>query len=599
MAKRSYFDEINEIEDSWNTILSNQPVINGTCTPEWLKGTIFCIGSGGAYVGARLWQQVYENRGLGLAKAMTPYEFLNQTIKPDIVALFSASGKNHDILDAFRYTMEIGCKILVFTISGKSDLLRLARTFNQVTTIIRPGIGIPRDGFLAVNSTIAMAGLIYQIDEMLFKNSLSNYSPVRTAANDYHDNPLINPHKYRTIQVVTSEWGVSAGVDLETRLSESGIAACFVTDPRSFGHGRFIWLQHHKEDTLVVVINTKTSTSFSNKFIKTLPEFCSKYHINAPEEGLWGAIYCLTITILLFGDLAESSGIDPGKPEVPEWGKKLHGLKVRKTTKIEKSRIYPALYLDFNSIVIDIDGTLVDTDARFNPISKEISNELNRLLELGLRLGFATGRGGSAIDILRGAIAEKFWTNTFVGIYNGTCIVNLAQDIQLNGGYRLALYKDLIDLVNELTINYKVEIVPRETQISIRGLKPSVNQWIKSEISSRLGQRSSYYKFLSSAHSLDIVPWWATKLSVIQMMDLSLIENILCIGDQGQLGGNDEELLLWEPSISVGIEQPVSNKCWWLGKNKEFRESIGLLRVLNSIEPTSDKTRFKITVAQA
>ena len=81
----------------------------------------------------------------------------------------------------------------------------------------------------------------------------------------------------------------------------------------------------------------------------------------------------------------------------------------------------------------------------------------------------------------------------------------------------------------------------------------------------------------------------ATKLCVVEKI-LTMVdnENVLCIGDQAQIGGNDEDLLSWIPSISVGALQPASNACLWLGKSKDSRGTLGTLQVLRSIEKQTD-----------
>ncbi|MEQ8175592.1 MAG: HAD hydrolase family protein [Syntrophomonadaceae bacterium] len=582
MPKRSYFEEITEIIDSWEKTLYTPPLIDGSFNNASLKGTAFCIGSGGSLVAAKLWQQVYESHELGFAKTMTPYEYQNQQIPPDIVVLFSASGNNHDILDAFRRALESGCKIVVFTVSHKSPLLRLVTTNSTVACAIRPSNTYPKDGFLAVNSTLVLAGLIYQIEDSIFNTGLSKTSPVEKAVKDYLCNPINLSHKIHTIQVVVSEWGNAAGIDLETRLSESGIIPCLLTEPRSFGHGRFIWLDLHKDNTLMVLIYTEDSAKFMEKFSKTLPNFIPRYSICSKRGGTWGAIYCITMTILMVADIAKIYNIDPGKPEVPDWGRKLHGLKSDKIVKARTTE-YPALNTAFSGMIIDIDGTLVDTKSRFEPIEKDVAIEINRLLDLGLRLGFATGRGGSAQELLSKAILKKHQESIILGLYNGTVITNLLNQNISNIGTGLPYYDDLLQLINSIVLGLNVEVVGRPTQISVRCSKPSICSEIKANLIKRLGQVFRHIKIVGSAHSIDIIPWWGSKLNVVQALGMNINSNILCIGDQGQPGGNDEELLSWQPSISVGKYRPSSNSCLWVGKNEELRESKGVLSVLKAI----------------
>lgn len=590
MPKRSYYDEIEELEINWQSTISHSPIIYEKISMEFFEGITYCIGSGGSLVLAKLWQQVHESHELGVAKVKTPYEYEFENPKADVVVLFSASGKNHDILNAFRTALKRGSRIVVFTISHQSELLRLAKTQENVACVY-PSIKSAKDGFLAVNSTIVMAGLIYQVESILFGVEINTQSPVASAFRDYYHSPIANPSQYKTLQIIVSEWGAPAGLDLETRLAESSVAACFLTDPRSFGHGRFIWLDSHKNDTLVVMIYTPTSEQFMNKFSKNIPDFIPQYKIFAPYQGIWGAIYSIVATILLVGDLAKSQDIDPGKPDVPLWGRKLHGLRVN-NKKVSNLVDFPALTLPFDGLVIDIDGTLVDTKARFDPVRNEIAEELNRLLTLRLPIGFATGRGWSAMEILQSTISSELWDRVTVGLYNGTYILKLLEKSLPVSHDQLPIINEVSSLVEKICEKYDIKPTIRPTQITVKGLRTNQICLLKAELNLELGQKRRYFKIVSSAHSVDIIPWWGSKLRVVETIDLSLDSQILCVGDQGQMGGNDEELLRWQPSVSVGRERPISNMCLWLGKNSNLRESAGLLALLRSIE--KEDTKFYV-----
>ena len=58
--------------------------------------------------------------------------------------------------------------------------------------------------------------------------------------------------------------------------------------------------------------------------------------------------------------------------------------------------------------MFDYDGTLCEPDARFDPLSPEIANGLNRLLQQGAIIGIATGRGGSAAERIQEAVSSEF-----------------------------------------------------------------------------------------------------------------------------------------------------------------------------------------------
>jgi HAD superfamily hydrolase (TIGR01484 family) len=591
MAKRSYFEEINDLSDTWDTI-SNEPiVISERLSLEDIKGKVFCIGSGGSLVLAKLWEYLHEDFSLGLAKTITPYEYITDSQKSDLVVIFSASGKNHDILQVFKTAIQRESKVLVFTITPESALIRLVKSNPLQACAVYPISRISKDGFLAVNSTIGIIGLMKNFFNLFLGACYPSLSPVKLGNEHHLKYPINNDFSSHisTVQIIASDYGMPAGLDLMVRFAESGLVSCFLTDPRNFGHGRFIWLDKHPKNTKVVFINTTKSHQFMKRLEKTLPKNIQCYKINSPYDGLLGAAYCITRTILLFGDLSQKYRVDPGKPVVPDWGRKLHSLRlntkdINKTQEYISSNKYPALTTQFNGIVLDLDGTLINTDNRFGVIEKKISKELNRLLDLGLKLGISTGRGDSALDLLRKCILSRFWDNVIVGLYNGTLLLKLSDNFNQQSDEIWPLNKILHSKLESICYDLKNNISVRPTQITLHGFTSAQQETIKKEIVSFLGQKIQFVKILTTSHSMDFIPQWGTKLIVVEALVNNANDVILCIGDQGQIGGNDEELLRWKPAISVGKKRPASNDCFWLGRQKNLQEANGTMVLLSAIE---------------
>lgn len=596
MTKRSFFDELTELESTWHKVEHSGINIPRQLDSNWLTGSIFCIASGGSLSIARMWQNAHENLGLGIAKTITPYEFFHTNSKAEIVALFSASGNNHDILQVFRIALTKGYRILVVTVSKNSKLLRSAKTNSPQSIAVFPYAGIPKDGFLAVNSVVAMSCVLKELTKNIFQANLETRSPIKKALKDHVDaeNSYHGFVNIRTTQILTSEWGIPAGIDLESRFAESGIGNCFLTDPRNFGHGRFIWIDKWIESSLILLINTPESKRFIKRFLKAVPDNANILNFNSPFNGIYGSIYCIIRSILFFGFLAKQQEIDPGKPVVSQWGKKIHKLYYIKRSVQNKGPVrrgrqkkYPAEAANFSAIVLDFDGTIVDTNKRYDPIRPEIVNELVRLLNQGIKIGIATGRGLSAFKELKKEIPSRLQKNVLVGLYNGSILKNLSSASQLSESY-WPIKKLIMELVEQnppsgITVSAKI------TNISLRdGAAIKRKQYLQ-ELMSSLGQFSCFTKCQTSGHSIDISPNWASKLLVIQGLVESLNEQILCIGDQGQANGNDEELLSWIPSISVGRKCPASQLCLWIGKDDQYRESLGTLTILKCIQKNNSK----------
>jgi len=589
MAKKSYYQEIKEISTTWQSV-SNSPFLNMEIKRQWLTGNIICIGSGGAYCLAKLWGLVHESNKLGLAQTITPFEFLHKQFNPDLVVLFSASGKNHDIIQTFKVAISRNINVLVVTATERSPLVRLAKSNPLKAKAIYPGVNTPSDGFLAVNSTITLSCLMLQLERHLLGKSMTFPSPVQAAVDDYKkfysDSVDISS---KTIQIINGEWGVAAGFDLEARFAESGLAPCFLTDPRNFAHGRFIWLEKWSRKTLLVLFFSDVSKAYINRLLKLIPNEVDRIAVCGKYDGTLSAIYCLTFSILMFAEFSRNSGIDPGMPFVPDWGKKIHRLKYTSNElKLKKSSFsnsqfkkMPAFQIPFESIVLDFDGTVVNTPERTKPIADEIIEEFERLLELGIRIGIATGRGKSAYQTLKDQVKSEYHSNIFVGLYNGTLINCVANDL-IPQSQKWPIKKFIDELIIEAKIDPK-KVFSRDTQISVRKIPKAKREELIHFIKIRLGLDAKYVKFCISAHSLDILPHWASKVLLLQYLSREISSKFLCIGDQGQIGGNDEELLMRQPAVCVGAKQPVSNDCFWLGKYKQYREYAGTVKVLRHI----------------
>jgi hydroxymethylpyrimidine pyrophosphatase-like HAD family hydrolase len=252
----------------------------------------------------------------------------------------------------------------------------------------------------------------------------------------------------------------------------------------------------------------------------------------------------------------------------------------------------PAFQIPFDGIVLDFDGTVVDTLKRTDPVSQEIILEFERLLKDGIKLGIATGRGKSAYNILKEQVQPEFHKNIFVGLYNGTLINCLGDDL-IVPTQRWNLKNILDHLITEAEIE-PASVFSRNTQISVRSLSKIKKEALTKFLRMRLGVDAKYVKFCVSAHSLDILPHWASKIALVQELSTSTTMKFLCIGDQGQVGGNDEELLMRQPAICVGDKQPASNYCFWLGKNEKYRESSGTTKILKSI--VKEKELFRLSM---
>ena len=87
----------------------------------------------------------------------------------------------------------------------------------------------------------------------------------------------------------------------------------------------------------------------------------------------------------------------------------------------------------FGGVVLDYDGTVVETRRRFEPADPDMVSELNRVAGAGVRIGIATGRGVSVRRDLQKRLPRALWPVVLVGYYNGAEIASLDDDGVPNG----------------------------------------------------------------------------------------------------------------------------------------------------------------------
>ena len=191
-------------------------------------------------------------------------------------------------------------------------------------------------------------------------------------------------------------------------------------------------------------------------------------------------------------------GTDPGRPGIPAFGRRIYHLNaytgsrkqnvcqaaVQRKAAARNEAGYNTLSAKqwqqhcsknielfrsagFKQAIFDYDGTLCDHRDRYDGLRTDVSAELVRLLDAGIHIGIATGRGKSVRKALRQRLPEHFWNKVFIGYYNGTVCLALDSTVEVGSAsaelpeLKLA-YEELMDakLPN-------VHITPRPTQITV------------------------------------------------------------------------------------------------------------------------------------
>ena len=587
---RSYPSELGRIPATIEWALAQDVSALRSALLQQLGGhNLVAIGSGGSFTAAAFAALLHEAATGRLARAATPLEAITRSpVRDTAVLLLSARGTNVDILRAAEMLLGLGYDAVSAVTTRKGSplgrlLMGYGATAHEFTV---PG---GRDGFLATNSLMATLVLLHRAVLSISGSPDEDQRDLVTSRPSTKGSATVLGN--RTLVVLAQGWAVPAALDLESRFSEAALASVTVTDPRNFAHGRHHWLSLHAADTGIVSLETQGSTREAARMLRFLPKDIDVLRVMSAREGPSATIELVRSVMEFAGQVAEARGIDPGRPFVADFGRRLfragatRSLRSREALPVAKKR--RALFLGpqsngdeltnalrefvqrleraaFSGLAVDYDGTLCARDHRFDPLTQDIQDELNRLLGEGMLLGVASGRGKSLHTTLRAAVHRQYWNRVVVGLYNGAMVVELSEDVKEPEGDIPQSLAAALSRLRPLGALLGFEAVVRPHQISLRledGTDPYELQNVVKEQLAGIADIS----IMNSSHSVDIVPLGTSKTAVVDALNSKQPGCILRIGDQGATGGNDFELLNTGLSLSVDRVSSRLETCWNLG----------------------------------
>ncbi len=586
---KPYQTELHKISSTIQWALDQDvSQLKQTLLREFAGRDLIAVGSGGSLVAASFAAMLHEAATGHMARAVTPLEAMARpSTRKTAALLLSARGTNIDIRQAAKILATRGYDgISAISTKMGSPLARILSDYGGTTHEFTLPTG--RDGFLATNSLIATLVLMYLAGSAPGSESRSHVDlPTSRAALNGSDTIL----SHRTLVVLAQGWAAPAALDLETRFSEAALANVSVTDPRNFAHGRHNWLSFHGDDTGIVSLETSDSQRESSLMLRHLPDNVGVLRVQSSREGPTSTIELVSTVMELAGKAAQSRGIDPGRPAVADFGRRLYRSgSTRRVEPTENSIIakkQAALFLDpspnrdtirsalhsfvhhvestsFAGIAVDYDGTLCSRDQRFEPLKRDMQCELNRLLSEGMPIGVASGRGSSVHERLRESLPRKYWDQVFVGLYNGATVVRLSKDPVAPHSKIPRILRAAASRLQPLEDMFNFETVIRQHQISLRLIEGPDPYDLRTVATEHLAGIDGV-KIVASSHSIDILPARTSKNAVVDAMQAQRHGCVLRIGDQGSAGGNDFDLLNSGLSLSVDRVSSSLETCWNLG----------------------------------
>lgn len=560
---------------------------------------LLVVGSGGSFSVATYCAALHRRASGRVARALTPLMFASGDIREDCGLLcVSASGSNVDIRAAFEHGAQLELRpTIAFALERDSPIHNLATGYGFPDSVVGPAPAEP-DGFLAVNSVLVTSLVFARAyralcgDAEAFPKSYAEF--LRAAL------PATSPEEIsaavaklggsRTLAVLYAPDLEAAAVDLESRFVEAALGHVHCTDYRNFGHGRHNWMDKRRNETAVLSLASSQYVGLADRTLKLLPEEIAAIRVefggDSDVAGLGGLVTALHVA----AGAGEAIGVDAGRPGIPEFGRKLYRLtppkpvrelspvlerkrrairaiggaiadaELRQACEASRARIEDT---KIQGVVLDYDGTLCDMRSRFDALPANAEAALLQLLELGLPVGIATGRGQSVGKALREALPKKWWGRIWIGYYNGGECCLLSDDAAPHGREPSPSTMKIAATLSARAASWIIEARSSQVTVTPRG-KGGIAELI-AEVAAMLGGDAEGVRFVTSSHSVDILLPNVSKTTLVTELGKASgasADHILRIGDRGAAPGNDYDMLRHPLGVSVDEVSPDLDSCW-------------------------------------
>lgn len=593
MGKR-FVDELQQLPATMQWAVEQDVALLRRAVQLYGDRGLLAVGSGGSFTAAAYAADQHFRVYGRPSQAITPLEVFQVPTNAAANAaglLLSAEGKNHDILAAAKQLRLRACPTIGLTLRSTSPLVELS---DETGAASLAAYDMPwgKDGYLATNSLIATLILLwraYEADAIVAAELL-------LLANWYlqFDRRIELAGRMKRsgrALILHGAVGRIGAIDLESKLTEGALAFGQVCNFRQFAHGRHLQLSQLSEPVTVV--------SFSNggdplaaETIRLLPmEAGPVLNVALPNISDAGAEIAGVLAAMVITRAWAGKHIDPGQPAVPQFGRDLHALDIstlaphvlpptpamlRKQAFGDPPEVliqHARRYIErlqaarLRLLVCDFDGTFCDTVKRFEGLDSRIAPELTRLARSGVHLAFATGRGVKLRKVLQDKLPADIWPMVTMGCYSGSFIFSLA-DIHAAAPPVDPRLSDLAQWLSKTrALSAQVDPCADAGQLSLRGISGSDKVRLVAAINEWVAQHGyEGWRAFSSGHSVDVVTEKAGKLLVVQdachRLGLDPLRQVLRVGDGGDFGGNDYELLSEGLALSVDAVPPGVEQCW-------------------------------------
>ena len=638
---RPYRDEMKMLAGTfeWACQIDFQPLRQAVRGASHLPLRAF--GSGGSLTVAHALADLHERYTRNLATASTPLSASARTSDPVAVWLLSAAGGNTDIISAARALIQREPRHLgVLCGSLDSRLAKLCQKHRFVNLLTyRSPAG--KDGFLATNSLLGFTALLcrayaaeYDSDSD-WNDAVDRLKPLLAEgapAVDEWEAATADLWARPTTMVLHGTETRIGAVDLESKFSEAAIGHVQFADYRNFAHGRHHWLAKRGNSSAVLAFVTNADRELAERTLALIPASVPRARIELDGNPIALALASLVAALRITGWAGTERGIDPGRPGVPSFGRKIYNLRPRLDRSVSGSPVlrrrdavalerktdcsldrlaaggqlphWRAALADFRrrlyagrfaGVVFDYDGTLVDARNRASGPDPAIGASLARLVEAGVGVAIATGRGKSVRQQLQRCMDPSLWSRILVGYYNGAEVGALSDDGIPDGSDHvrpeLGPLKEALQSRPELVRYAQHENRHAQITLMASNVLPVGRLWeIASEVANMTGLDG--VTVTRSDHSVDVLAPGVTKMRVVSQLRETVGSGpILFLGGHGRWPGNDYRMLGEPYALSVDQVSIDPDTCWNLGAPGQRGPSV-TLEYLSALEVQGGRFKF-------
>lgn len=614
---RPYESELSEFGETYTWSMAASVEGLASSLGRITRMPLVVVGSGGSLTSASVASALHTQFTGMLARVMTPYELAMSplTLKQCGVLLCSAGGTNPDVLSCFEGLIRREPALLAAICTRNHTPLSKIASSHDWTFCHEFPTPVRKDGFLATNSLVATTILLVRTYEHIFSVKPSLPPTIDDLLHcTSRDQDFLATLKAsfrplcerRTLVVLHGSTTQPAAADVESRFTEAALGNVQLADYRNFAHGRHHWIARKADETAILILSGPEDTTAAERTASLLPKSLPCLHLRFPH-GIAGMVSAVLHSIYLAWVSGKLQEIDPGRPKVPQFGRRLYHLRsipksplkgnaiptfeanaIERKTGLTVPTLHTRNQLDewrshfrtfsrrltkatFNGVIFDYDGTLCGSAERYSGLRKEVVAALVALLRAGVNVGIATGRGKSVKSELRSHIRQRSLQRQIMIGYHNAGEIGLLSDDDVPPP--AAPLDDSLDPIRValaahpfVALHYCMEAKGR--QITLETTSPQVMQDVWDCVSGIVRKHpDAGVQLVHSTHSIDVLAPGVSKRSLIVALADRIRLNerdpaILCIGDRGRWPGNDCDLLAHSFALSVDETSEDPTTCW-------------------------------------